>query len=687
MLIQEAGAWSVHKDTRFAGSGKCRKLCSCNDRVYAQAMTRRFPPALVCAALFAWAAISSCDLFEPDFGEVTPLDELSNPCFEADLLDGLSEEDPQELKAIFDCLNAHQGFNAAVGVVDALVTEENRSGRIAGLEMATVVNTLVSEVDLGSTLQTASDLIREQDEFLLHVVRTVAEWTYGRPWPQVRDIFAVGGGDLLAPDAVEGGLVQPLVGVLQTAAGAMLDSGEVEPLASSLGELAEMSELSEMLDTLSRLVDDQESELFAHVADDFGAYLQAAPGADGEDTLISLLEAVLEPQPAFAGRSPIVQALEPIDSILGDTVATHRLVDTLGDLYLDGDLQVLPGQIHSLLTIDVNGSGLQPGEETAFEAMFLLLEEADQPVDCALSLISYDSLAVFILEMIAGWDASTLETLVPLTEGLANSMLPLTSFLCSEPINPAVLDHLPSITRLAESGALHALVPLLEALHDGGSSHNKIRQVLDLLLALQTGGAIPALGDHALQELEQPFIGNVLEIVGAFVAPTDPDSQGDIYTIMRVVDFAVSPPAGQGYERSPLGLMAEPMRQTVSVERDRLADWLQRWAILLLDPTSESNSFLYYFAPMLALDPDLDFAASIGSVLGDGSVLNSALLIIDTAPVADAMGSSTAPGGSEGPLGLIGRISADGTLEQLLTLLGWAVDLMDEIGLTPTGTE
>ena len=41
------------------------------------------------------------------------------------------------------------------------------------------------------------------------------------------------------------------------------------------------------------------------------------------------------------------------------------------------------------------------------------------------------------------------------------------------------------LTRLAESGALHALVPLLDALHDGGSSHNKIREVLDLLLALR----------------------------------------------------------------------------------------------------------------------------------------------------------------------------------------------------------
>jgi hypothetical protein len=441
-----------------------------------------------------------------------------------------------------------------------------------------------------------------------------------------------------------------------------------------------MDELGQLLDTLSRLVADQESALFSHVADDFGAYLQASPGPDGQDTLVSFLGAVLEPQAVFAGRSPIVEALEPIDSILSDSTASDRLVDTLGDLYTDGDLQVLPGQLHSLLTIDVNGAGLQPGEETAFEAMFLLLEEADAPVDCP--LFHEESLAIFILEMIAGWDASTLEALVPLTDSLAPIMLPLTSFLCSNPIDSGVVDHLPSITRLAESGALHALVPLLDALYDGGSSHNKLRQVLDLLLALQTGGAIPALGAHALEELDEPFIGNVLEIVGAFVAPTDPAAQGDMHTMLRVIDFMASPPSGQGYERSPIGLLATPLRQTVSVEGDRIADWLQRWALLLLDESSESNSFFDYFAPLLAIDPDLDVVSSAGDLLGDSSVLRSALLIVDTAEVTAALGSSTAPDGGEGPLGLIGRISADGTLEDLLALLAWAVDLMDQIGLT-----
>ena len=106
------------------------------------------------------------------------------------------------------------------------------------------------------------------------------------------------------------------------------------------------------------------------------------------------------------------------------------------------------------------------------------------------------------------------------------------------------------------------------------------------------------------------------------------------------------------------------------------------WAVLLLDDSSESNSFFDYFAPLLALDPDLDFVSSAGDLLGDSSVLRSALLILDTDEVAAAMASSTAPDGDEGPLGLIGRISADGTLEDLLALLAWAMDLMDQIGLT-----
>ncbi len=643
-------------------------------------MNRRFLIYLGLIGLALPLLLVGCSLFDPEFGEVEPLDEISNPCFEANLLNGLSEEDPAELKAIFDCLNAREAFDGASGVVDALVTAPHRSGRITGLEMAVVVNKLIGTVDLGATLQSVSDLIREQDVFLLHVVRTLAEWTYGRPWPQVRDLFAGGGGELLLPQAVESGLVQPLVPVLATTAGAMLDAADLDALAAALLEMSQMDEFSQLLDTLSRLVADQESALFSHVADDFGAYLQASPGPDGNDTLLALLEAVLEPQAVFAGRSPMVEALQPIDSILSDSTATDRLVDTLGDLYTDGDLQVLPGQIHSLLTIDVNGAGLQSGEETAFQAMFLLLEEADAPVDCP--LFHQESLAIFILEMIAGWDASTLETLVPLTDTLAPTMLPLTSFLCSNPINSAVIDHLPSITRLAETGALHALVPLLDALYDGGSSHNKLREVLDLLLALQTGGAIPALGDHALEELDQPFMGNVLEIVGAFVAPADPQAQGDIYTMLQVIDFMASPPSGQGYERSPIGLLAEPLRQTVSLESARLADWLQRWAVLLLDDSSESNSFFDYFAPLLAIDPDLDFISSGGDLLGDSSVLRSALLILDTDEVAAAMASSTAPDGDEGPLGLIGRISADGTLEDLLALLAWATDLMDQIGLT-----
>ncbi len=626
-----------------------------------------------------------CGLIDPELGEVKPLDAIDNPCFAADVLGGLSEQDPSELKALYDCLNTRGAFDGAAGVVDALVTSEHRDARISGLEFVSVLNRLLRRADFATSLQQAADLIRGQDLFLLHLIRTLAEWTYGLPWPHVRDQFALGGGALASPTAVEQGLVQPLIPVLGTAAGALLDGGDLEPIAAAFKELSQQAELVEVLDTLAHLADEQESELFSHAAEDLGAYLAASPDDEGRDTLLALLDAILTPQLSLGDRAPMVAALPAVDSILGDAVATFRAVNVLGGLYEDGDLQVLPGQVHSLLSMDAHGNTVFAAEGSAFTALFQLMEAADAPVRCP--LFAKDSMALYILETISSWNASTLEAVVPLADALAPTFLPLTSVLCSEPVRPEVLEHLPALTRLAESGALHSLVPLLEALYDNGGSHNKLREVLDLVLAMQLGGAIDELGEHALQELEQPFMGNVLELIGAFVAPTDPETQGDIYSLLRLLAFLVEPPSGQGHERSPIGLLAGPLHHVVVLEEERLAVWLQRWAVLLVDQSSESNSFYDYFAPLLAVDPELNFVAAVGELLGDSTTLRSVVLVLDTGEVVAAVAAAVAPDGGEGPLGLVGRISADGTLEDLLTLLAWLVDLMDQLGLTATPAE
>jgi len=631
--------------------------------------------ALLCLVL-------SCADTDPEFTEVDPLDELSNPCFKANLLDGLSETDPEELRSVFQCLNLRGGFDGASGLVDALVTTPTRTNRIAALEIATVVNDIPGEVNIVESLTQVSQLLAEQDEFLLHVVHTLAEWTYGIPWPEVAVAYQSGGGDLLRAEAVESGLVQPLIPVLSTLAGALLDSGNLAAMGADLQALAAMDELVETLDTLATLVDNQEAALFENVADDLGAYLQASPGPDGRDTLLVLLLALLTPSDGLAGQTPLINALQPIDTILDEPITLPNVITTLGEIYDNGELQELPGQLHSLTTIDVDGAGLSAGEETAFEALFALLEEADQPVDCP--LFHEESLALFILETIAGWDASTLELLVPLADGLGASVLPLTGLLCENPIDPGVPGHIPAITRLAETGALRALVPLLDALYHGGSNHNMLRPVLDTLMAFQRGGAIPALQAHALQELDEPFLGNVLEILGAYVAPTSPEASGDIYTVLALMNFALSPPVGGSYETSTLGLVAEPLRATVAAEETRLANWTQRWALLLRAEGSESNTFFYKFAPMLHVDPELDFAEGLGDIVGNTEMLETILRVLDAAPVAEAAASSTSGQTSrEGLLGMVGRFAADGSLEAVLTLLRWASDRMEEIGLTP----
>jgi len=624
----------------------------------------------------------SCADNDPEFTEVAPLDELSNPCFKANLLDGLSETDPEELRSVFQCLNLRGGFDGAAGLVDALVTTPTRTNRIAALEIATVVNDIPGEVNIVEAMTSASQLLAEQDEFLLHVVHTLAEWTYGLPWSQVQLAYQGGGGDLLRAEAVESGLVQPLIPVLSTLAGALLDSASLAAMGADLQELAAMDELVETLDTLATLVEANESTLFAPFADDLGAYLQASPGPDGRDTLLVLLLALLTPSDGLGGQVPLLNALEPIDTILDEPITLPDVIETLGELYDSGKLHALPEQLHSLTTIDIDGTGLSSGEETAFEALFALLEEADQPVDCP--LFHEESLALFILETIAGWDASTLELLVPLADGLGSTMLPLVGLLCSNPIDPGVPGHIPAITRLAETGALGALVPLLDALYHNGSNHNMLRPVLDTLMAFQKGGAIPALQAHALQELDEPFLGNILEILGAYVAPTSPEASGDIYAVLALMNFAMSPPPGGSYEASTLGLMAEPLRATIATEETRIAAWTQRWAVLLRTEGSETNTFLYKFAPLLHIDPDLDSVEGLGDILGNTEMLETILRVLDAAPVAEAAASSTSGETSrEGLLGMVGRFAADGSLEAVLTLLRWATDRMEEIGLTP----
>jgi|GEM_PF-2506975 len=634
-----------------------------------RALLRPLLPALLLCGCNPFASLPP--------GETEPLPE--NPCYDVNLLDGLSEEGPAELRALYECFNVDGGFDGAEGVVQALETESTRSGANAAVELATFVNRLPGEVDIVSVVREASRLLQERDEFLLHVVHTLAEWTYGRPWPEVEVAFGTGGGPFLEPAAVEIGLMQPLVTMFGTISSATLDGGDLPEIAAALGDLTAMPELADALDTLAYLVETQEADLFAHVADDSGAYLEASPGPDGRDTLLALLHGAVTPSPGVAGATPIEAALPLVDGILDDDVVTDRLIAAMGDLYRDGELLGFPNQLHGMLEIDAEGGSLQEGELSALEALIQLLEMTDQPVSCG--LIEFDNLAVFILETMADWNPSTVETAALVLIDLLQPLLVPAGWVC-DGVGPELADTMPSVVRLAESGAMHTLIPLLHAIK-GDAGPNRVADVVDLIAVLEQSGLVPAVAAHAREELGLSLVGNVLHIVGAYVAP-EGDVAGDIDTILAIVDAVISPRGG-GAPSSLLGSLQRPIRDLIGEDEQLLADWLQRWAVVLQAEGSASNRFLYKVAPLLAIDPDLDLLAGVGRVLANDEMNVPLFRLMDCPGFVEALGASAAPDGREGLLGLGGRFAADGSLEGLLAILRWGADTLDSIGLLPDG--
>lgn len=633
---------------------------------------------LTSAILVFAALLGGCFIIEDGFDDVPPLDHSRSPCFRANLLDGLSETDPAEMTALYDCLNVNGGFDALGGIVGAMTVEPTRSGTIAALEFASVVNRFAFEADVIDGLRQAIHLLQEENGFLLHVVHTIAEWTYGRPWPEVELAFASGGGELLEPAAIEQGLVKPALLLVSVLSGTMLDHGDVPLSAAQLGQLTEMSELAEALDTMSRLVADQEADLFEHVAEDFGAYFERSVAPDGTDTLVGVVESLLVPHPGTAGEAPLMAAAPIVDVILDDPIALPGLVDAVGELYSIGEFWLLPNQLDGLLAMDADGGILQAGELDAFSALIHTLDLANRPANCA--FISVDSLSVWILETVAGFDPDDLGGLIQLVDGLVDDVIWFGSIACNG-VDEDLIPVVPSLTRLAESGALRSLIPLLRALKEA----DRVGEIADLLSVLERGDVVPALAAHGRRVLDGPYLGNALRIVGAYVDPEDPEAQGDLYTLLRIIDFALSPAVGDPYTRSPLGAMVPVLREWVAVERQGITDFLLAWAVLLRADGSESNGFLDEFAPLLAIDPNLDFIGTIGALVEDPEVLVPMLRILEHDGLVGVFVDPNGPDGREGPLGLIGRFAADGSLGDLLGVLVWLADVLDDIGLLPEG--
>jgi len=595
-----------------------------------------------------------------------------NPCLSVSLTDGLA--DSGELRPLWRCLNLHRGFDELEGLVDSVEVAPTRRGTPAEQEVARLVNAAAGDAGVVDWIQQASHLLQEQDAFLLHVVHTVAEWSFGRPWVQIEGAFATAdGGPFAEPGAIAEGMVAPLPGWIATLSGAVLDGDRLDPLGGAIAELTAMPQLASGLDALARMVEGDEAVLFADMPVAWAAYFEASVGPGG-DTLVPVVEAMLTPSDGLGGRHLGEAVSPPLEAILADPVTRPAVVDALGVVYGRGHLDELTDQLHRLTVMDAAGGPLSAGELSALESLLALMALADGPVDCF--VLEVDNLAEFLLQTVASWNPDNVAALIELSAGLVQLMADLGAFACSG-VDPALGDRARALVRLAESGALQALIPLLDALYaDGHDSFDRIPEVVDVLGDVHRSGAGPSLAAHGREVLDGAFLARLLAILGAWVAPSDPAALGDVHDLLDVLQFLVAPRQGE----RPLLLIAEPALRVLATHGDEIADWLLGWAELLEHEGSESNEFFEHLAPLLAIDPDLDFLATLGGLLGDPATLESLMLLAEAPGVMEAV-IAPAPDGGPGPVGLLGRIAADGSLQAVLALLTWASEMLDRIGL------
>jgi hypothetical protein len=620
--------------------------------------------------------------FDPDEEMV-----YGSPCLDVNILDGLDETDSAEIQDLFDCLNQSGTFDPLVPVVDEIVAGSDRNLEPLAYHAAAIVNTAPDLIPIWETLGATQQLLIEENEFLLDALHLVAEFVYGVPWPDVEELAAAG--DLQNAELLADGPLGHLVPVLRVWAEVILDADDVEDSGEILDHMLSMPELRDTLVTLRELNRDNETN---HLFDDFSEYwgeffVQTHDDVTGRNTLVDAMDALVSPVPQYDGQPLAIQTMLPYaEPMFADEVVRQRLVEGIGDLYDHGTLDDLPDQLFWLMTVDMHGGSLDPGEESAFESAMVLLDEADAEFVCdplGLELVYIDSVSVWLLQEIVnyGIDAHTIEELVSFVEGMYDTVIDWVAFACDVP--PILLTHFDAIIRLAESGALHTLIPLLNSLADPDvADHNYLRELVDIVHLLVALDLIAPIEGLLAPTLGQHFMPAVLAGIGAFVDPSYDLAGGDVYTLLDVVIYLITPPEGDDlYERAPLIIAGRIVDGIIAGEPDELDAFIVTWGELLAHPDAVTHDIQYGIEGLLDLDPDLKSLDYVGDILDHEEVCTHWLLFFENQGLMDALGMPGSAGGQEVPLAALGRLIADGTTEDLILLLAWLTDLLAVLGI------
>lgn len=636
-----------------------------------------------CPLILSLAVIAACAP-APQPGEQAEVTPESDPCFEANLMDGL--QDGAEVYTVFQCFNQYGAFNDLDPLVSWLTSSEQAETFVRA------ANESMGTFDIVGGLEIAARLLSDEDD----------------PASQAAHLYI---------EAVDEGLMVPAVGLLRESADAMatceaLDdraSCSVPRLARHLLDTDLPDDLSVILDAVDAGLTDEDREASIQGISKL-LYATSTLNPDkittGND-LVNVGRFLLD-DTATAGEAPIEQLLPYVQVLVSDDLDGDGADDTnpdddnllaalarpLAAAWRDGVLQEVPNELvwlftHNTAGEDVGWDGVNlldelmavldklGGDPTLLESEITLPGE-DEPT--TLVEVALDTLDTLYLN---GADVGEIVTQLEDTVGL----------ICDGDASNAICDlagdALPPLTAVVQNSPSLASVGLASVytIHQT-MDVSSLLDLLSVAIELDIMGATRGL---TIASLQNDLLPTTLKLVPIFIdtdlgrlKPAGKAGQRVLLTLLSPADFE-----GTGETVVPATVVLDLARQVLHPEYPN-AD-LDFLLGTLGERMQDEGSGLYP-ETLLALMGDLqdalgnqqvDLTASLTKALDNEDLWLPAIELLAEPQLADLL--TPLEGRSGAPWYLYDLID-NGTLDAILTLTAELLDKLTEQGLIDPGT-
>lgn len=639
------------------------------NRVLRRAKSRQNTASFLCFVGLGLAA-TGCTFSDSEAHWSDQL-QVSGPCYEVNLLDGVERGNTQEFHALYQCLN-QQGTVQPLSRLDTALDAPTRNATVV-VELYDLVMAIGEEsgsFSMAALLDSALAAFDDR-EGLTSALDLLLELSYAAPISQLGTAVSIN-----SSTSLEQGMLVPMVRVFGAGAETILDH-DLAPLAPIAAALRhdDAPRWAWTLALSPQAPDPALAALAADwpllLADTLALTIQTDndrhTGPHG-DSLRDLIVAVL-------AEDALVSVGGAVATLLADEYTTDQVAEWVVDESSAGRLDHLDEGLAYLIAVRADGGSLGENDDSALVSLLRLLRNGNQSVDCDIDLgithieFSLGNLSVSLLEQLAKIDADSAATGVDLLGDLLG--YPLTGAILETVadtgicpvINHELVADLESIDRLSDPAAddLHrSLLGFLQAVDD------HIPEVVELATAAHNQQLVePA--EEAIRDLAGEDLADaVLAALPALVKPDGRQATASFPSGVRPVDMAAMATLALALTNNENVESLSPVLTTVVSQSDT---WKALYNLrpLLLAGETETSQILVRIHDQLLANPDLEILQLSADQLDNPSVILPALRLVESTAIRGAITDTELA--NEGALPWLARLHTGGTVSVLFDTL------------------